>query len=1027
MASAISVALKLVDNFSGTLTGLNQGWELVSKSIGLAASAGKLAMSGLGQLGAVIGNFAEVGNQFEQLGVRMETVFGGSGPAQEALDWATEFSTKTPYAISEISESMISLQNAGIDPMSGALEAVGNTAAATGRKMSEILEPLNKIALTGKVDAEVINSLNAKGINATEALRDAYNLTAEEAKNIGSLGLDATEVIDILVEKMGDYDGAMGALSNTAEGAWSTINDLFTGAKKLLLDSGAWDYYVSQVIRIREVLTQVFDNPQIKEAIGFIGEGVADTMKYAVGIVEDAAPSIIEGAFGIVKGIANAVNATLDLLSNTGILTIIEFSMTTLIQTVSVAVSGISQLIGGLVGTAIEGFGQIIGLIRDYAQDNPLAATKFGLDLEELAVMETSWTKAGLTVKKYGKDFGDEVLEIGKSAIKLNADVSQKLKVSRIDVSAIEAFEKEAKGVIDTIDFSTKVTPAILAAQKKQAAIVKDAAEVNKQVFKLKENQEKAAKEKLKLDKKVAKAQLDAIKTKLADDKALLKEQRDKFREKYKDEKEALKEKQDKEKEIRDIERDNLKERKEKFDDGIQAEKDVLEERAAKFKAVEDGDKEYLKMRIDAHREIFEQEKDDLKERRDANRKLFDDEQDVLDDKRDANKETYDLAKGVLNDEKDKKSDLNKDQIEAARDAADADKELRNKLEKIARDNAEKDVAKFDINIEGLEEALKGVRDSDLSSASKATQTDELKAKIEEIKKAEAARKEALKKELAGIKESSDAEQLKNKKAIEAINDQAAAEAKAFKAKIRKLDDDKKLADAELKAQQDLLDEKVKKEKEAQEEIAKALALRIKEEKAIQKTQADFTAKLRKDENDAVDKIKDSIDAKIKAEAASVRDIEKDIKTRTDAEDKASKAVLKDIATRQKEEEKGNKIAIKAIDDKTKAEKKAYDASIKNLEKLAEAAKGKGADASKDAVRTAKSMERVEKSNQENNKVLKDISNKVGKPIVDIREKDKEAEQSNIDQNSILQALVKIIQDALVGAAQGEPTPFTYA
>ncbi|HQB84593.1 MAG TPA: hypothetical protein PLR50_13930, partial [Candidatus Rifleibacterium sp.] len=92
MASAINIVLNAIDNYSGTLTGLNQGLEILSKGFGLVKDAAGFAFDTIGkgvELARLGGAFDEQRNQFENL-ARSYKISG-----QEIIDAVQEISGNT--------------------------------------------------------------------------------------------------------------------------------------------------------------------------------------------------------------------------------------------------------------------------------------------------------------------------------------------------------------------------------------------------------------------------------------------------------------------------------------------------------------------------------------------------------------------------------------------------------------------------------------------------------------------------------------------------------------------------------------------------------------------------------------------------------------------------------------------------------------------------------------------------------------------------------------------------------------------
>lgn len=350
--SAINVVLKAIDNYSGVLLGLNQGLEIIGKTIRTVATAADLLTGGLGlafkalssiasvalsplttafelltstvtylydkvtqvfsmiydgikgvlsyawdsiksvadflwtgfkdALGRVydevvyvfdtayekvkqFGTYAfestlKVGNQFEQLGVKMETIFGSSGAAEQAIKWAAEFGRTTPLTLDQVASAMTKLKTYGFDPMDGSMKKIGDAAFALGADFDGIVTALGQMQLKGKVTSEELMQLAERNIPAFQYLKEEFNLTAKQMENIGAAGLNVDEAIKVIIDRMGkDFEGAMQKASKTAEGMWSNIEDTIMVFQKALLDTGVWDAYLRQLSSVKSTVENVFN------------------------------------------------------------------------------------------------------------------------------------------------------------------------------------------------------------------------------------------------------------------------------------------------------------------------------------------------------------------------------------------------------------------------------------------------------------------------------------------------------------------------------------------------------------------------------------------------------------------------------------------------------------------------------------------------------------------------------------------------------------------------------------------------
>lgn len=272
--------LGLNNTFGNTMMGimgLNSVLDIFNKGL-------NLVKTGIGYVIDASNSLINVGSTFEQLGVRFETIFGGKGPAQKALDWATDFAAKTPLTLEDVTQRMLKLKTYGFDPMAGSLEAIGNASYALGADFDGIVTALGQMALKGKVSQEEINQLAERGVPAARWLKEEFHLTTKQMSSLGDAGLNTTKVLNFLFSKFAsEYKGAMMKASDTWAGSLSTISDTWTVFQKNIMDSGPFTFLVNQLKIVRDEFSRFVDGPGVLVARnlgGYITEGLKGTTTF---------------------------------------------------------------------------------------------------------------------------------------------------------------------------------------------------------------------------------------------------------------------------------------------------------------------------------------------------------------------------------------------------------------------------------------------------------------------------------------------------------------------------------------------------------------------------------------------------------------------------------------------------------------------------------------------------------------------------------------------------------------------------
>lgn len=192
-----------VDKSAKTLTG---------SIVGLAAKVG-LAAAAMATLRKTV----SVAREFDILNAQLVTATGSAEGAAQAFEAIQDFATLTPFALGEVTEAFVQLKNMGLDPSEAALTSYGNTAAALGRNIGDIVGIVSR-SITGEFE-----SLKTLGIIA-KRVGDDVALTFRGITT--TVGFNAAEIEEYM-KALGDneFAGAMAQRVETLDGALSNLGD----------------------------------------------------------------------------------------------------------------------------------------------------------------------------------------------------------------------------------------------------------------------------------------------------------------------------------------------------------------------------------------------------------------------------------------------------------------------------------------------------------------------------------------------------------------------------------------------------------------------------------------------------------------------------------------------------------------------------------------------------------------------------------------------------------------------------------
>lgn len=202
---------------------------------------------------------------FEKLEASLTTVTGSAEKATAAMDGITQFATRTPYQVSEITDAFIKLKSLGIDPTEEKLLSFANTSSAMGKSLNQMIEAVADAA-TGEFER-----LKQFGIKA-RSQGDEVSLTFQGVTT--TIGKNSKEITEYL-ENIGKttFAGAVEKQMNTLDGAFSNFSDTVDIAVKKLAAESGFNKLIKQATKgvsffIRELTdTKTIDdfNQQIEE------------------------------------------------------------------------------------------------------------------------------------------------------------------------------------------------------------------------------------------------------------------------------------------------------------------------------------------------------------------------------------------------------------------------------------------------------------------------------------------------------------------------------------------------------------------------------------------------------------------------------------------------------------------------------------------------------------------------------------------------------------------------------------------
>lgn len=229
-------------------------------------TAGFGAVSGaIGSAIAIYESFSKlisVTREFDVLNAQLITATGNIDSAGKAFEALSEFAAATPYSLDQSVKGFTQLVNLGLTPSERALKSYGNTAAAMGKDLSQMIEAVAD-ASTGEFER-----LKEFGIKASKQGDDVRVTFQGVTTTIGN----SAEEIEGYLMALGEnqFAGAMEERAKTLDGAISNLEDAWDGLFRAVSSAGTGEMMASGVRMATDEIQTLTDMIASGEMLGKI-------------------------------------------------------------------------------------------------------------------------------------------------------------------------------------------------------------------------------------------------------------------------------------------------------------------------------------------------------------------------------------------------------------------------------------------------------------------------------------------------------------------------------------------------------------------------------------------------------------------------------------------------------------------------------------------------------------------------------------------------------------------------------------
>jgi len=242
-----------------------QGVSLVRNELRGLTDSAKSAAAAVGAVVSVsagMSKLVQTARQTDILTASLKTMTGSSENAAMAFSELQKFAAQTPYTLDQSVQAFTKLVSLGLNPSQKAIESYGNTAAAMGKDLTQMIEAVAD-ATTGEFER-----LKEFGIKAKQQ-GDQVSFTFQGVTT--TVGKNAAEIEGYL-QGLGNnqFAGAMANRMATLDGALSNLQDSWDGLFRAISSAGTGEAIAEQVRYASSALDDLNAAISSGEALGLI-------------------------------------------------------------------------------------------------------------------------------------------------------------------------------------------------------------------------------------------------------------------------------------------------------------------------------------------------------------------------------------------------------------------------------------------------------------------------------------------------------------------------------------------------------------------------------------------------------------------------------------------------------------------------------------------------------------------------------------------------------------------------------------
>jgi len=449
----VRIVINAVDKYSGVLTGLNQGLELVGKGFSFVTNVSGKFFDALGSgldLAVKGGNFAEINAQLNNVAKSFNI---SSKSVVDSLDDITQNMLKLPELAMLAGRGI----TAGLDEtqLEKVFTFVKRRTEVTGESFTAMSEQIFSALQSGRfATIKQMGLLVEKGDDVASIMRKIEDAT----KKYGDAGFNAADKVAALSAQADNFTTKIGVAINDTPRFQAILTKLTDTVVDFVqeFDTAPVTRFFDYVLRVAESTFNAFAQnfPGISAIFDNLFGGGTDSAK-------SFTRNVVSLIFQLVTASAKVVNQIIDVIQAANFGDNIGEIISIIIRTVTFGASKLLQIINSIDRFFVSGIQKIIETIASIAENNPSIAELIGINPEDLREVQASLEKQTEFFNSTTEKISKSLEQIGLSSSDVFEDMNKNLEGWKIDLGDIAKGQKEITDSIDTISYEKPIASAI--------------------------------------------------------------------------------------------------------------------------------------------------------------------------------------------------------------------------------------------------------------------------------------------------------------------------------------------------------------------------------------------------------------------------------------------------------------------------------------------------------------------------------------------------------------------------------------